>query len=68
MPKKIELIKLSNDKYYVKKHIKSKYYNDFTGEIIDLDLLLKELVGYANAGIIDLDNAIEARSSQVACK
>ncbi len=58
MPKKIELIKLSNDKYYVKKHIKSKYYNDFTGEIIDLDLLLKELVGYANAGIIDLDNAI----------
>ena len=58
MPKKIELIKLSNDKYYVKKHIKSKYYNDFTGEIIDLDLLLKELVGYANAWIIDLDNAI----------
>ena len=58
MPKKIELIKLSNDKYYVKKHIKSKYNNDFTGEIIDLDLLLKELVGYANAGIIDLDNAI----------
>ena len=58
MPKKMELIKLSNNKYFVKKHIKSKYYNDFTGEIIDLDLLLKELVGYANGGIIDLDNIV----------
>lgn len=55
---KMELTKIDTCNYYVSKHLKSYNYNDYTGQIIDLDTLLIELKGYAQSGIINLDDIV----------
>lgn len=55
---KMELTKIDDNNYYVSKHLKSFYYNNYEGQIIDLDTLLIELKGYSQSGIVNLDDII----------
>jgi hypothetical protein len=59
--KKIIAIRLKVDSYFIVKHIDSKYYNDFTNQIIDIFQLFDEILGYASNNVICLEQIIEIK-------
>lgn len=56
---KIKAIKLKDNNFFIVKHINSKYYNDYTNTIINIEQLLDELIGYAQNNIIYLEDVLQ---------
>ena len=58
---KIIAIKINNNSFFIVSHIDSKYYNNYSNQIINLKQLFHELVGYSLNNVLCLDNIIQVK-------